>query len=108
MASTATPRSDPQTSMDEKNLSDEYPGILKMAEEWDKREHSRKAVTSKATDSRKPLETAIDALELPLGDYRIGPITFRVKETEERDVEYTIEAGQRKLSLKASKITDPS
>lgn len=104
----ATPRSDPQTSMDEKNLTDAYPAILKMAEDWDKREHSRKAVASKAKDSRKPLETAIDALELPFGLYRIGPITFKVRETEEREVEYTIEAGQRKLSLKASKITDPS
>lgn len=37
MTSGPTPRSNAQTSMDEKNLDGEYPAIARMAVEWDKR-----------------------------------------------------------------------
>lgn len=102
---TTTTGTDPQISMDESNITEDHLELAAAAKKWDDLEHAHTKARRAANQQRKGFLGQLETLELDLGKYRIGPVLVTVRETADRHVEYDIEPGQLKMSLKASKTT---
>jgi len=95
--------SNPQTSMDETDLTSEHESITAAASEWQAQDHELRRLAKTAGTLKKRVVALVVALELPDGKYRFGPVTVSIKQTTVEHREFDV-GGERQLRFSSGAL----